>query len=333
MSNKVQPILSIIVPSYNTSQYVDECLPTYIDDRLIGKIKVLCIDDGATDNTKEKIMPYVEKYPTLFYFYHKENGGHGSVINYGVHQVVDTKYFKVIDGDDWVDTEALVNLVEYLYQCDDDLVVSRFNYVWPDKTTQIDCIDSKNNKDNKFKEKNTYSTEILPLLCIRLHSATFKTATFKDNNIVIPEKIFYEDNLYYMYPLKFIKKCSYINQNVYQYRLGVATQSTSKEQPKGKHYNDSIAVKYTLIEFYEKEINGFDDKNIVIAFEKNVHIGLRSVFYTFDSNKRVRQELLQIDKAIKPYKSLRKALKNRDKFNRLLFFCHFHFLFFFRKFA
>ena len=37
MDNKY--ILSIIVPSFNTSKYVDECLPSFVDDRLIEKIK------------------------------------------------------------------------------------------------------------------------------------------------------------------------------------------------------------------------------------------------------------------------------------------------------
>ena len=45
----MKPILSIIIPSYNTSKFVDECLPTFIDDYLIGKVVIYLIDDGATD--------------------------------------------------------------------------------------------------------------------------------------------------------------------------------------------------------------------------------------------------------------------------------------------
>ena len=53
-------ILSIIVPSYNISKYVDEVLPTYISDSLFGKVKILLIDDGATDDTKIKVSKYVK---------------------------------------------------------------------------------------------------------------------------------------------------------------------------------------------------------------------------------------------------------------------------------
>ena len=95
--NNQEPILTIIIPSYNTSKFVDECLPTFIDDYLIGKVVIYLIDDGATDDTQGKIQKYVMDYPDLFKFVHKENGGHGSVINFGVHNLVKSKYFKIID--------------------------------------------------------------------------------------------------------------------------------------------------------------------------------------------------------------------------------------------
>ena len=66
----MEPILTIIIPAYNISLYVDECLPTYINDRLFEKIKVILIDDGATDDTKEKVERYCERYPDIFTFVH-----------------------------------------------------------------------------------------------------------------------------------------------------------------------------------------------------------------------------------------------------------------------
>ena len=40
----------------------------------------------------------------------KENGGHGSTINRGI-QEAKGKYFKVVDGDDWVDSNGFQNFV------------------------------------------------------------------------------------------------------------------------------------------------------------------------------------------------------------------------------
>ena len=52
----------------------------------------------------------------------KENGGHGSTINRGIKEAKG-KYFKAIDGDDWVDSDALEKLLNDLIQIDSDLVL------------------------------------------------------------------------------------------------------------------------------------------------------------------------------------------------------------------
>ena len=69
--------------------------------------------------TAQRITPqkvgkeYADKYPDTFRVISKENGGHGSTINCGIRNAVG-KYFKVVDGDDWVNTADFVKLVEDL---------------------------------------------------------------------------------------------------------------------------------------------------------------------------------------------------------------------------
>jgi len=231
-----QPILSIIVPSYNTSKYVDECLPTFIDERLFGKVKVLLIDDGATDDTSEKIKPYVDKYPQLFEFYHKENGGHGSVINYAVHKLIKTKYFKVVDGDDWVDSDELLKLVSKLYENNADLVVTDFTCCYPLKN-KLNC--SFHGGDEKLC--TSYD--------LTIHSITYSTEIFVNNNILLSERVFYEDSEYNFIPLFYVEKFLYFSFNVYKYRLGTSTQSVSY-QSQVNHRNDADVVFNRLADIY-----------------------------------------------------------------------------------
>lgn len=62
----------------------------------------------------------------------KENGGHGSTINRGI-QEAGGKYFKVVDGDDWVNTGDFVKLVKALKTCQGDYVATNY-YEVNDKT-------------------------------------------------------------------------------------------------------------------------------------------------------------------------------------------------------
>ena len=56
---------------------------------------------------------YEKIAPQTFKYVEKENGGHGSTINKGI-SLATGKYFKVIDGDDWVDTDALIKFIDEL---------------------------------------------------------------------------------------------------------------------------------------------------------------------------------------------------------------------------
>lgn len=298
-------ILSIIVPSYNISKYVDEVLPTYISDSLFDKVKILLIDDGATDDTKIKVSKYVKNYPELFYFYHKENGGHGSVINYAIREIVDTKYFKVIDGDDSVYPDALTDLVSYLYETDDDMVISDCSYEYKDHQTISYGIRKDSGKLN-----------------LRIHNVTFKTEIFKKHNILVREKVFYEDSQYVLYPLEHITRYSYIPGVVARYRQDDPNQSVNPEvQLRRKAQYELVLM--DLLEHY-KEI----EKNAGIAEKLKVFIVdsiVRIMFGSFEINWSYSRQLKdaindcrRIDKLYKRYPFIyNKMVKKYKRFRQM----------------
>lgn len=56
----------------------------------------------------------------------KENGGHGSTVNRGIEEAAG-KYFKTVDGDDYVSAEGLKELLIYLQTAEVDLVVNDYH--------------------------------------------------------------------------------------------------------------------------------------------------------------------------------------------------------------
>ena len=97
-------ILSITIPSYNVEKYIDKCVQSMLVDSILDDIEILIVNDGSKDSTPEIAKGYVEKYPQTVRLIDKENGGHGSTINAGIREATG-KYFKVVDGDDWLNTE------------------------------------------------------------------------------------------------------------------------------------------------------------------------------------------------------------------------------------
>lgn len=234
----MDPILSIIIPSYNTFSYVEEVLPTYLlSNNYKEKIVCYLIDDGSKDGkTSDLLKKWSLKYPDLFKYVYKENGGHGSVINYGIYHCVKTKFFKVIDGDDWVDGGELEKLIDYLIKCDDDIVVNDFIYEYSDKKTL-----SVGKKQN---------SSLFPYK-IHIHNVTYKTDLWLKNQIKVREHVFYEDSQYVMFPIEFVKTHSYFKCAPYHYRCDNINQSVNPVQQL-KHKNDFEIVAIDNLNLVER---------------------------------------------------------------------------------
>ena len=265
-----EPILTLIIPSYNTSKYVDECVPTYVNDNLNGKIKVLFVDDGGNDDTFETLKPYKEKYPNLVYLIHKDNGGHGSVINYCVYNLITTKYFKIIDGDDWVDTNGLVKSVEELYKIDDDLVLTDYKICNGDKIETIRC-----SNDNAY---------------IDFYTAIVKTSAYKSKNILLTEKVFYDDMEFSLNLYKNFENVRILNHIIYCYRLGNSEQSVSMCS-RIKHYDNLLKIIDNVIPVLEY-IAKQDNNELPLRYFCGCTISRFIIpFYVCDKNK-IRNNIL-----------------------------------------
>ncbi len=69
--------------------------------------EIILVDDGsAKDDTPPSATSTPPKYPTIVKAIHQENGGHGEGVNQGIRNATGL-YYKVVDSDDWLDTDAL----------------------------------------------------------------------------------------------------------------------------------------------------------------------------------------------------------------------------------
>lgn len=89
--------VSIIIATYNTAEYLEECLES-IFNQTLKDIEVILIDDGSTDNTNFIVEKYKKKYNNLVSFY-QENAGAGMARNFGITQATG-EYMIFMDPDD-----------------------------------------------------------------------------------------------------------------------------------------------------------------------------------------------------------------------------------------
>lgn len=217
-------ILTIVIPSYNTSSYIDKNLPSFLNADVLDKLEILIINDGSRDNTAEVAKKYEDKYPDTVKLINKENGGHGSVINKGI-ELASGKYFKVVDGDDWVNTSNLGSLVNSLKAVDADLIINPYYFVF-EKSQKI--------KEIKFEAPSYGKVLRFDSVCknyqkLPIHAITYKTSVLRENNIKVREHCFYEDNEFDLFPIPYIDTVVIFNYPIYYYLIAQKNQSVSDE--------------------------------------------------------------------------------------------------------
>ncbi len=73
-------ILSVIIVSYNTKDFLKRCMDSVFSERGIESLEIIVIDNNSTDGTKEMLSGHSE-FITVF---NKENVGFAKAVNQGI---------------------------------------------------------------------------------------------------------------------------------------------------------------------------------------------------------------------------------------------------------
>ena len=114
----MSPLISIIVPVYNTERYLAQCLESLVSQTL-EDIEIIVVNDGSTDNSQAVVDMYAALWPQKIKAYTKENGGQGDARNFGIAQS-SGQYLGFVDSDDWVKPGAFKSayLFAQKHRCD-----------------------------------------------------------------------------------------------------------------------------------------------------------------------------------------------------------------------
>lgn len=107
--------VSIIIPVYNTAQYLKRCLDS-VRHQTYTNLEIICVDDGSTDGSQDIVDEY-GRIDSRFIVIHQENGGESSARNTGLLKSTGD-YIGFMDCDDWIEPnmyEILVDALESNY--------------------------------------------------------------------------------------------------------------------------------------------------------------------------------------------------------------------------
>ncbi|MFR2313172.1 MAG: glycosyltransferase family 2 protein [Weissella confusa] len=220
----MEKLLTIVIPSYNAAEFLTHNLDQLVNVKRLQEMEILIVNDGSNDDTAIVGSRYENDYPESVRLINKQNGGHGSTINVGI-QHATGKYFKVVDADDWLNTESLDDLIEKISDLEIDLILTP--YVTVDakngKMTRVDVA-----KGVPVGEKFDYSDGYLNRVP-EFHMQTIRTKILQDNNIRMDENTFYVDAEFILYATPYVNSIQFFDIPLYYYQINQGTQSTSQE--------------------------------------------------------------------------------------------------------
>lgn len=279
-------ILTISIAAYNVKEYIENTLMSLVvPPEYMEKMDIIVVDDGATDGTAEIAAFFEKKYPGSIRVIRKRNGGYGSTVNMSI-QEAKGRYFRLLDGDDWYEKDALPQYIDYLCSIDSDMVLTPYYEIIGNMRRLV--------VNHPEISESTINIEKMRPESLHMHGLAIKSEILRRENVVLDEKCLYTDNEYVLACVCGAKTVSRINLPIYCYRLGLNGQSVSTDSLK-KHYKDLIMVSRHNMDYYRNKVR------TVIADQCICDI-IHNVFRTFlliDQDGKMKKELIEYDAMVK----------------------------------
>lgn len=208
--------ISIIIPIYNSAQFLTRCVDSVHSQTMIDW-ELILVDDGSKDGSAELCREYAAEDTRITYHY-KDNGGVSSARNLGLNYA-QGDYVIFIDSDDSIEPNTLQRVLEKAEEANYDCVVWGFNqngHIWaPDENEDYQTMESFN-KDF-IRHLNT------ELLCSPVNKL-FKRSLIKEG---FDESISHaEDFIFCLHYLLNCRNIAFITDPLYLYDVSVSGSLT-----------------------------------------------------------------------------------------------------------
>lgn len=272
----MQPLVSVVVPTYNVERYLDRCLKS-ITEQTYKNIEIIIVDDGSPDNCPAMCDDWAEKDDRIKVI-HKQNAGLGMARNTGIENATG-KYICFFDSDDYIDVSLVEKCVTAITESNAQTVI--FGSLTDNGTKVIPtriCTEQK-----EFKGKSVQN-ELLPgfftydlgfgiSCCMQM----IELSVIKDNGVRFKSEreLLSEDAFFILELYKHISSAVILPENLYYY------------------YNNETSLSRSYKKDFQTRNNAFLQKSLQLCdelgYEEKVklHIEARYRMYTLAGMKQI----------------------------------------------
>lgn len=219
-------MISVIIPSYNSAQYVGQAVKSALNQTIQEEVEVIVIDDASGDHTQEAVKEISATMAkrSLIYCRNEKNLGVAETRNKGI-RMAKGEYIAFLDADDWWDLEKLDMQADLIKKRDCPFVFSGRELMDANGEPTGKIIDVPNSA--------SYKTLLLTN-CVPCSSVLMKTSVAREFYMSHDE--LHEDYIMWLRVLKKYGEAFAVKKPLLKSRLSEGGKSRNKLESAKMHY-------------------------------------------------------------------------------------------------
>ncbi len=252
-----QPLISVIVPVYNTAPWLRKCLDS-ICGQTYQNLEILCVNDGSTDESAEILAEYAAKDSRIKVFT-QENAGLSAARNTGLEHATG-EWVTGVDSDDWIELDAYELAIQHTHRGID--LVCFGAYIDGDLSGKLRTI-VEEYYTIKQEERVSLMSRVLDVN-VSFWNKLWRRTVIEENKIRFPRGLWYEDAAFFYCMAAFAGDVYFITRPLYHYvRRGSSIMGMSAQ--KALKCLDHLRIVEFVCDFY-KQHQVLDKMRYVLDF-------------------------------------------------------------------
>lgn len=229
--NQSTPLLSILIPAYNASQFLGRCLDSVISQESFSdNLEIVVIDDGSKDRTLETIKDYSAKCENIHYKT-RANRGIGPTRNELI-DLAEGRFFWFVDADDYVSADSLQVLVPLLLSDRYDMIMFGFNWKSAEGVRTVTC-SGEYASGLDMADHDVYNNS--------LWTRVYRKSVVEDHQVRFNSLQMGEDFDFIFRLIPYLGRCKCLAQPLYNYVVSAGSAITATDMKhKVKSSEDSL---------------------------------------------------------------------------------------------
>ncbi len=192
----MKPLVSIVIPVYNSEKYVGVCLDSLIR-QTYAKLEIICVDDGSNDSSREIICEYMERDKRVQLITQRHKNA-GRARNNGL-EMAQGEFIAFLDSDDFFEPALVEKMVEKITATQSDCVICRTTY-FDNESGNYNEMGLKRFHKMQIPDWNNFSRKDIPDYIFQLSACAwdklYRLSFIKENSLQFQEQQANNDMLF-----------------------------------------------------------------------------------------------------------------------------------------